>query len=93
MEGSEAPVNGTTSRRGLSGKQIRDRQRLAHLVTGALLIVYVYLPGTASPILEVAIRWAILPGVVIAGVLMWQWPKLRRWARRSNGKRLGTADR
>jgi len=89
----EAPVNGTTSRRGLSGKQVRDRQRLAHLVTGALLIVYVYLPGTPSPILEVAIRWAILPGVVIAGVLMWQWPKLRRWARRSNGKRLGTADR
>lgn len=62
----------------MSGKQIRDRQRLAHLVTGALLVVYVYLPGVPSPVFQTAIRWVILPGMVLAGVLMWQWPKIRR---------------
>ena len=74
-------MSALTSRRGLSGKQLRDRQRLAHLMTGALLILYVYLPGTPNPVFQAAIRWVILPLVVIAGVLMWQWPKLRRWAR------------
>ena len=74
------------ARRGLSGKQIRDRQRLAHLLAGALLIVYVYLPGTPSPVFQAAIRWVILPVVVIAGVVMWQWPKLRRLARRRRGQ-------
>ncbi|HEY6592972.1 MAG TPA: hypothetical protein VI011_02510 [Asanoa sp.] len=63
------------------GKRIRDRQRLAHLVTGALLILYVYLPGQPSPVLQAAIRWVVLPLLVIDGLLMWQWPRLRRWAR------------
>jgi hypothetical protein len=67
-----------TARRTGGGKKIRDRQRLAHLVAGAALVAYVYLPGEA---LEAAVRWVILPLLVASGVLMWQWPKLRRWAR------------
>lgn len=74
-------MTAVTSRRTLTGKQIRDRQRLAHLVTGALLVAYVYLPGTPNPIFQDAIRWVIVPAAVIAGVVMWQWPKIRRWAR------------
>lgn len=76
----------TTARRTSSGKKIRDRQRLAHLVTGALLVLYVYLPGTPHPVLQASIRWAILPMLVIDGILMWQWPKVRRLARRWAGK-------
>jgi hypothetical protein len=74
-------VTVTASPRKLSGKEIRDRQRLAHLVTGALLVLYVYLPGAPNPVLQATIRWAILPLLVIDGVLMWQWPKVRRWVR------------
>ena len=76
----------TASRRTHSGKKIRDRQRLAHLVTGTLLILYVYLPGTPNPILQASIRWVILPLLVIDGLLMWQWPKVRRLARNRTGK-------
>lgn len=75
-------MTATISRRVPSGKKIRDRQRLAHLVTGTVLIFYVYLPGTPSPVLQASIRWVILPLLVIDGVLMWQWAKVRRLARR-----------
>jgi hypothetical protein len=71
-----------TSRRAGGGKKIRDRQRLAHLLAGLALVAYVYAPGGPSPVLEAAVRWVVLPGLVASGVLMWQWPKIRRWARR-----------
>ena len=74
-------MTASTPRRTFGGKKIRDRQRLAHLVTGTLLIAYVYLPSSPSPVLEAAVRWVIVPLLVIAGVLMWHWPKIRRWAR------------
>jgi hypothetical protein len=79
-------VTTATTRRAPGGKKTRDRQRLAHLVTGALLILYVYLPGTPNSILQASIRWVILPLLVIDGLLMWQWPKVRRLARRWAGK-------
>jgi hypothetical protein len=65
-----------------SAKQVRDLQRLTHLLTGAFLIAYVYLPlGPSSPV-RAGIRWIALPVLVASGLLMWQWPKLRRLARR-----------
>lgn len=79
-------MTATTTRRPGAGKKVRDRQRLAHLVTGATLLIYVYLPGTPSPVFQAAVRWGVVPLMVIAGVLMWQWPKVRRWARSSASK-------
>jgi hypothetical protein len=74
----------TTARRTGGGKKIRDRQRLAHLVAGLAVVAYVYLP--ASPALDAAVRWMILPALAGSGVLMWQWPKLRRWARQRGSR-------
>jgi hypothetical protein len=73
------------------GKRIRDRQRAAHLFTGALLVLYVYLPAVAASPAGWAIRWIALPLLVIDGILMWQWPKVRRLARQVGGqtRRLG----
>lgn len=73
------------------GKRIRDRQRAAHLFTGALLVLYVYLPAVAASPAGWAIRWIALPLLVIDGILMWQWPKVRRLARQLSGqaRRLG----
>lgn len=73
-------------RRTSGGKRIRNRQRLAHLISGALLIIYVYLPADAGGLFQAAIRWVVLPLLVIDGVLMWQWPKVRRLARRLSGR-------
>jgi hypothetical protein len=68
-------------RRPASAKQVRTLQRLAHLLTGALLVAYVYLPLAAGSPVEVAIRWFALPVLVLSGIVMWQWPRLRRLAR------------
>ncbi|MEJ3750459.1 hypothetical protein WEI85_45280 [Actinomycetes bacterium KLBMP 9797] len=70
-----------TIRRTPGGKKTRDRQRLAHMAAGALLVLYVYLPGSPGTALQAATRWVILPLLVITGVSMWQWPKIRRWIR------------
>lgn len=70
-----------TVRRPTRGKPLRDRQRAAHLITGALLIIYVYLPSGASLMVQPIIRWLVLPLLVIDGILMWQWPRIRRIAR------------
>ncbi|MFI6679831.1 hypothetical protein [Kribbella sp. NPDC050470] len=69
-----------TARRTGGGKKVRDRQRLAHLVAGIAVVAYVYAPG--APALEAAVRWVILPLLAASGVLMWQWPKVRRLARK-----------
>jgi hypothetical protein len=73
------------------GKRIRDRQRAAHLFTGALLIGYVYLPAVPDSPAGWVIRWVALPLLVIDGILMWQWPRVRRLARQFGGqaRRLG----
>lgn len=81
----------TIPRRPGGAKKLRDRQRLAHLVAGVLLILYVYLPGVPGPVFQAAMRWGVLPVVVIAGVLMWQWPKIRRLVRRLPLRRSGNA--
>lgn len=71
-----------TARRTGGGKKIRERQRLAHLVAGVVLVAYVYAPGGLGPAFEAAVRWVVLPAVAGSGLLMWQWPKVRRWARK-----------
>jgi hypothetical protein len=76
-----------TARRPTRGKPLRDRQRAAHLITGALLIVYVYLPASASLAVQPVIRWLVLPLLVIDGILMWQWPRIRRMVRQWRKRR------
>jgi hypothetical protein len=73
------------------GKRTRDRQRAAHLFTGTLLIFYVYLPAVPASPAGWVIRWVALPLLVIDGILMWQWPRVRRLARQFGGqaRRLG----
>jgi hypothetical protein len=70
-----------TTRRTRGGKATRDRQRLAHLVTGLVIVAYVYAPGGPEPAVQAAVSWVVLPGLIASGVLMWQWPKARRWLR------------
>jgi hypothetical protein len=82
----EFTVTASTIRRTPGGKKIRDQQRLAHLVAGALLVLYVYLPATPGTVLQAAIRWVTLPLLLITGVLMWQWPKVRRRIRTRTSK-------
>ena len=69
----------------MAGKRVRDLQRVAHLVAGALLLAYVYLPIAPDSPVHGGVRWVGLPALVLSGVLMWQWPKLRRVLRARGG--------
>lgn len=63
-------------------KQTRMLQRRVHLLAGLLVVVYIYLaPGLDSAI-SVGVRWLVLPALALSGLAMWQWPRLRRLARR-----------
>ena len=63
------------------GKRVRDRQRAVHMLAGILLIVSLYVPAEPGSPVYNAVHWVLAPGTVLAGVLMWQWPAIRRLRR------------
>lgn len=65
----------------LGPRQVRRLQRGLHLLTGLAVAMYVYVLPWSSP-MAASIRWAVLPALVASGLAMWQWPRLRRLARR-----------
>jgi hypothetical protein len=71
---------GRTTRRG-GAKRTRTAQRGVHLLTGSVLVVYVYAVPTTDSLLAGTIRWLVLPALVATGLAMWQWPRLRRLVR------------
>ena len=64
-------------------KRVRDRLRVAHLIAGLALVVSVYLPPPSGSFGQMFLQWFVAPATVLIGVLMWQWPALRRLVRRS----------
>ena len=67
------------STRTISNKQIRDIQRAVHLVTAFVVVCCIYLPSESVPLLTTIVRFAVLPLLVLTGILMWQWTRLRKW--------------
>lgn len=67
-------------------KQVRTLQRGLHLLTGVVIVVYIYAAPALGSALAAGVRWLVLPVLVLSGVAMWQWPRLRRLARQ---RRLG----
>jgi hypothetical protein len=59
----------------------RKLQRLAHLLAGAILLAYVYVPVGAE--IESAVRMLVFPLLVVTGIAMWQAPRLRRLLKRA----------
>ncbi|QBD78983.1 hypothetical protein EPA93_24560 [Ktedonosporobacter rubrisoli] len=64
--------------RKVSNKQIRDIQRIVHLIAALVLLFYVYGPLDGAPGLAPLLRFAVLPLLVVTGLLMWQWTRLRK---------------
>jgi len=71
-----------TGHRPGGARRTRSLQRLAHVLTGVLVLAYVYLTPAPDAAVTQAVRWLLLPALVGSGVAMWQWPRLRRLARR-----------
>lgn len=75
-----------TATGGPTRRQVRDRQRLAHLAAGAVLLVYVYAAPLMGPGFAAAVRWLVLPALVISGVALWQWHRVRKLLRGTRAK-------
>jgi len=64
---------------GLSNKRLRDIERVVHIVTGLLLMAYVYSPLADQVWYSLVIRIVVFPILVGSGLAMWQLPRARRW--------------
>ena len=62
----------------LSGKQVRDLQRIVHLVSGLLVGLYIYTPLADVTAFSLLIQLVVVPVLVAAGMAMWQAARLRR---------------
>jgi hypothetical protein len=69
------------TRRG-HARRVRTAQRAVHLVSGVLLLAFVYLTPDGGSVLTELMRWLVFPALAATGIAMWQWPRLRRAWRR-----------
>lgn len=60
----------------MSAAQQRKAQRVVHLAAALGLVLYLYAPLEAQ--LQDAVRFAVLPVLVVTGIAMWQAPRIRR---------------
>jgi hypothetical protein len=60
-------------------------QRRLHLISGFVIAVVIYVEPAYDSAVATAVRWLLLPLLVLSGVAMWQWPRVRRLTRRSAG--------
>lgn len=64
---------------GISNKRLRDIERVVHIVTGLLIMIYVYSPLADMSWYSLVIRIVVFPILVGSGFAMWQLPRARRW--------------
>jgi thiosulfate reductase cytochrome b subunit len=60
----------------MTAAQQRKVQRAVHLAAALLLVAYLYAPLEAQ--LQDAVRFIVLPVLVVTGLAMWQAPRIRR---------------
>jgi hypothetical protein len=60
----------------MTAAQQRRAQRAVHLIAALVLVAYVYAPLEAR--LQDAVRFVVLPLLVVTGIAMWQAPRIRR---------------
>jgi thiosulfate reductase cytochrome b subunit len=73
----------------MTAAQQRRAQRAVHLAAALMLIAYLYAPLDAQ--LENAVRFLVLPLLVVTGIAMWQAPRIRR-LRKSVGRAPGLVE-
>jgi thiosulfate reductase cytochrome b subunit len=69
----------------MTAAQLRKAQRRVHLAAALLLTAYLYAPLEAE--LQDAVRFLVLPALVVTGIAMWQAPRFRRLRKRLGGTR------
>jgi thiosulfate reductase cytochrome b subunit len=70
----------------MTAGQQRKAQRRVHLAAALLLVAYLYAPLETQ--LQDAVRFLVLPALVVTGIAMWQAPRIRRLRKRLGATRL-----
>jgi thiosulfate reductase cytochrome b subunit len=60
----------------MTAAQQRKAQRVVHLAAALVLVAYLYAPLEAQ--LQDAVRFIVVPLIVVTGIAMWQAPRIRR---------------
>jgi thiosulfate reductase cytochrome b subunit len=60
----------------MTAAQQRKAQRVVHLAAALVLVAYLYAPLEAQ--LQDAVRFVVVPVLVVTGIAMWQAPRIRR---------------
>jgi hypothetical protein len=68
------------SRRRGGARRTRVLQRRVHLITALAMVLYIYAAPTNTAVTSM-FRWMVFPVLAGSGIVMWQWPRLRRLAR------------
>ena len=66
-------------------RQLRALQRGAHLAAGVVLLAYVYAAPALGAAFVTVVRWLVVPALVLSGVVLWKWPRIRTLLRRWRG--------
>ena len=70
----------------MSSKQIRIALRGMHLVLGALIGLFIYVPGLrAEAAFITLVQLLVVPLLALSGIAMWQMPRINKL--RSAGRR------
>jgi thiosulfate reductase cytochrome b subunit len=64
----------------MSSKQIRNVMRIAHIIEGTLIAIFIYSATLrADPTYTALIQFVITPLIILSGVVMWQLPRINKW--------------
>lgn len=74
----------------ISNKRQRDIQRAVHLLAAVVLVGFVYGPLGGMPAARMLVQVAVLPLLVVTGLLLWQLPRLRSRLKRARTGTSGT---
>jgi thiosulfate reductase cytochrome b subunit len=73
----------------MTAAQQRKAQRRVHLAAALVLTAYLYAPLETQ--LQDAVRFLVLPALVLTGIAMWQAPRIRRLRKRFGALRLDSS--
>lgn len=58
-----------------------QQRAMVHSISGVAIALYVYGPAAVGDLLRLPLQAVLLPVVILAGMLLWQQPCIRRWLR------------
>jgi hypothetical protein len=67
----------------MSNKQLRNIVRIAHIIEGVFIGLFVYSPLRTDETYLAMMQFVILPAIIISGVFMWQQPRILKLFRRT----------